>query len=170
MWHLLTYIIVLHAQDVETVVVDISGAIQQHKNLSDVKLEYCCDELTRGVVGGIVVSQCIQKFSFGPHYFSKSTVLANILYTYCVCSVATACLCYDLYTTSGKYSKEVLKSLEHIKNSPSLRDFTLDLFSRQLPSHYMASIVCGCFQSRTLEKLEIDVEEVRAYYKLCPIL
>ena len=61
-----------------------------------------------------------------------------------------------------------MKSLENIKNSKNLRDFTLKL--RQLPSHYLASIVCGCFQIRTLEKLKIQVEEVRVYYKLCPIL
>ena len=78
------------------------------------------------------------------------------------------CLCYDLYTSSGKCPEEVLKSFENIKNSKNLRDFTLEL--RQLPSHYMASIVCGCFQSRTLEKLKIEVEKVRVYYKLCPIL
>ena len=70
----------------ETVVGDISGAIQQLKNLSDVRLYECCDELTRGVVGGVVVSQYIQKFNS-----SKSTVLVNILYMYCVCIVATAC-------------------------------------------------------------------------------
>ena len=69
------------------------------------------------------------------------------------------CLCYDLYPSSGKYTEEVLKSLENIKNSKNLRDFTLEL--GQLPSHYMASIVCGCFQSRTLEELEIRVKEVR---------
>ena len=80
----------VHVQDVETVVGDISGAIQQLKNLSDVGLYDCCEELTRGVVGGVVVNQCIQKFSFGTP-FSKSTVLVNVLYTYCVCSVATAC-------------------------------------------------------------------------------
>ena len=74
----------------ETVVGDISGAIQQLKNLSDVRLRDCCDELTRGVVGCVVVSQCIQEFSFGA-YFSKSKDLVNVLYTYCVCSVATAC-------------------------------------------------------------------------------
>ena len=78
------------------------------------------------------------------------------------------CLCYDLYTSLGEYSEEVLKSLENIKNSKNLKDFALGL--GQLPSHYMASIVCGCFQSRTLEKLWIEVEEVRVYYKLCPIL
>ena len=78
------------------------------------------------------------------------------------------CLCYDLYTSSGKYSEEVLKSLENIKNSKNLRDFDLGL--GQLPSHYMASIVRGCFQSRTLKKLEIEVKEVRVYYKLCRIL
>ena len=73
----------------ETVVGDISGAIQQLKNLSNVTLEECCDELTRGVVGGVVVSQCIQEFSFTP--FSESTVLVNVLYMYCVCSIATTC-------------------------------------------------------------------------------
>ena len=78
------------------------------------------------------------------------------------------CLSYDLYTSSGWYSEEVLKSLENIKNSKNLRDFDLGL--GQLPSHYMASIVCGCFQSRTLEELKIQVEEVRVYYNLCPIL
>ena len=66
------------------------------------------------------------------------------------------------------YSAEVMKSLENIKNSKNLRDFTLEL--RQLSSHYMASIVCGCFQSKTLETLTILFEEVRVYYKLCPIL
>ena len=82
----------------ETVVGDISGAIQQHKNLSDVRLNECSDELTRGVVGGVVVSQCIQKFTFGSFSF-KSTVLVNVLYTYCVCSVATACtLCVMICT------------------------------------------------------------------------
>ena len=74
----------------ETVVGDISGAFQQLKNLSDVRLKDCCDELTRGVVGGVVVSQCVQKFTFGTLY-SKSTVLVNVLYMYSVCSVATAC-------------------------------------------------------------------------------
>ena len=82
----------------ETVVGDIRGAIQQLKNLSDVRLEYCCDELTRGVVGGVVVSQCVQEFSFGS-YDSESTVLVNVLYMYCVCSVATACtVCVMLCT------------------------------------------------------------------------
>ena len=45
--------IVLHVQDVETVVGDISGAIQLLQNLSDVRLKRCCDELTRGVVEGL---------------------------------------------------------------------------------------------------------------------
>ena len=47
------YIIVLHVQDAETVVGDISRCIQQLKNLSEVRLEDCCDELTRGVVEGL---------------------------------------------------------------------------------------------------------------------
>ena len=146
-------------------------AIQQLKNLSDVRLDDCCDELTRGVVGVVVVSQCIQTFSFGSSS-SKSTVLVKCLvHVLCVqCSYYMYCLCYDLYTSSGEYSEEVLKSLENIKNSKNLRDFTLDLAHKQLPSHYMASIACGCFQSRTLEKLKILVIEVRVYYKLCPIL
>ena len=37
----------------DTVVGDIRGAIQQLKNLSDVTLVYCCDELTRGVVDAV---------------------------------------------------------------------------------------------------------------------
>ena len=32
---------------------DISGAIQQLNNLSDVRLEDCCEEITRGVVEGL---------------------------------------------------------------------------------------------------------------------
>ena len=40
---------------------DISGAIQQLKNLSDVTLETCCDELTRGVVEGLTDHKCISK-------------------------------------------------------------------------------------------------------------
>ena len=93
----------------------------------------------------------------------------SCLYVLCVqCSYCMYCLCYDLYISSGEDSEEVLKSLENIKNSKNLKDFTLKL--RQLPSNYMASIVCGCFQSRTLEKLVIVVDEVRVYYKLCPIL
>ena len=74
----------------ETVVGDISGAIQQLKNLSGVRLKECCDELTRGVVGGVVVSQCVQTFSFKT-FSSESTVLVHVLYIYCVCSVATTC-------------------------------------------------------------------------------
>ena len=89
------------------------------------------------------------------------------VYMYCVYTlVCMYCLCYDLYTSSGKDSEEVMKSLENIKNSKNLKDFTLRL--RQLPSNYMA-IICGCFQSRTLEKLKILVEEVRVCYNLCPI-
>ena len=47
----------------ETVVGDISGGIQQLENLSHVGLKDCCDELTRGVVDGVVVNQCIQEFT-----------------------------------------------------------------------------------------------------------
>ena len=82
----------------ETVVWDISGAIQQLKNLSDVTLKYCSDELTRGVIGGAVVSRCIQKFSFRT-YLSESTVVVNVLCMYCVCSVATACTACVIIST-----------------------------------------------------------------------
>ena len=46
---------VLHVQikDEGTIVGDISGAIQQLKNLSDVTMKECCDELTRLVVEGL---------------------------------------------------------------------------------------------------------------------
>ena len=74
----------------EAVVGDISGAIQQLKNLSDVTLGECCDGLTRGVVGVVVDSQRIQKFTFRTPS-PESTVLVNVLYMYSVCSVATAC-------------------------------------------------------------------------------
>ena len=37
----------------DTVVDDISRGIEQLKNLGNVKLEDCCDELTRGVVVGL---------------------------------------------------------------------------------------------------------------------
>ena len=47
------YIIVLHVQDEESVIGDISGGIEQLKNLSIVILERCCDELIRGVVEGL---------------------------------------------------------------------------------------------------------------------
>ena len=89
----------------EIVVGDISGAIQQLKNLSDVTLDDCCDELTRGVVGGVMVSQCVQKFSFGTP-FSESTVLVNVTYIYCVCSVATACTVYVMICTSLQESTQ----------------------------------------------------------------
>ena len=72
------YIIVLHVQDVETVVGDISRGIQQHKNLSDVTLQRCCVELTRGVVDGIVVNQCIQTFTLD----TRSKVISCFCYLY----------------------------------------------------------------------------------------
>ena len=37
----------------ETVVGEISRSVMQLKNLSDVRLESCSDELTRGVVEGL---------------------------------------------------------------------------------------------------------------------
>ena len=77
------YIIVLRVQDGETVVEDISRGIQQFKNLSEVTLKDCSDELTRGVVDGVVASQCIQKCSMG--CFSKGTVLVFVLYICDVC-------------------------------------------------------------------------------------
>ena len=107
MWHLLTvYHCTIHVQDVETVVGDISGAIQQLKNLSDVRLQDCGDEPTRGVVDGVMVSQCIQEFSFKTSYY-KGTVLVNVLYKYCVCSVATACtVCVMICTPLQESTQE----------------------------------------------------------------
>ena len=55
------YIIVLHVQNEETVVGDISRGIQQHKNLSDVTLVRCCGELTRGVTEGLTDHKYISK-------------------------------------------------------------------------------------------------------------
>ena len=45
----------------ETVVGDISGAIQQLKNLSNVTLYRYCDELTRGVLEGLWRKQTPQR-------------------------------------------------------------------------------------------------------------
>ena len=90
----------------ETVVGDISGAIQQLKNLSNVTLVECSDELTRGVVDGVMVSQCVETFNFGTSS-SESTVLVNVLYMYCMCvqcSYCMYCLCYDLYTCTQRKS------------------------------------------------------------------
>ena len=55
------YITVLHVQDVEIVVGDISRGIQQHKNLSDVTLVDCCGEITKGVVEGLTDHMHISK-------------------------------------------------------------------------------------------------------------
>ena len=52
----------------ETVVGDISGAIQQLKSLSDVRLEDCCDELTRGVVDGVCESDGSLSLSVNTQY------------------------------------------------------------------------------------------------------
>ena len=52
----------------ETVVGDISGAIQQHKKLSNVRLVECCDELTRGVVDGVSESDGPQSPSVDTRY------------------------------------------------------------------------------------------------------
>ena len=62
----------------KTVVGDISGAIQQHKNLSDVSLEKCCDELTRGVVDG--VSESDGPLSLSVHTRYDSTGYACIMF------------------------------------------------------------------------------------------
>ena len=52
----------------ETVVGDISGAIQQLKNLSDVTLWECCDELSRGVVEGVSESDGSLSLSVDTEY------------------------------------------------------------------------------------------------------
>ena len=104
----------------ETVVEDISGAIQQLKNLSDVTLGGCSDELTRGVVDGVVVSRCIQKFSFESYPSESTAVCVNILYTYCVCSVATACtVCVVICTPLQESTQR--KSLSHLRISRTVK-------------------------------------------------
>ena len=57
------YIIILRVQDAETVIGDISRCIKQLENLSDVRLEDCCDELTRGVVEGLTDHECISELA-----------------------------------------------------------------------------------------------------------
>ena len=52
----------------ETVVGDISGAIQQLKNLSDLRLWQCSDELTRGVVDGVSESDGSLSLSVNTRY------------------------------------------------------------------------------------------------------
>ena len=61
----------------------------------------------------------------------------------------------------------IQKSLENTNNySKNLKDLNLTL--KVVSSHCMASIVCGCFQSRTVEKIKINADcvEVRVHYKL----
>ena len=54
----------------ETAVGGISGAIQQLKNLSYVRLENCCYELTRGVVDGVSESDDPLSLSVDARYDS----------------------------------------------------------------------------------------------------
>ena len=62
----------------ETVVGDISGVIQQHESLVRCGVGFdCCDELTRGVVGGVMLSTSVFKSLPSEHLISESTVLVN---------------------------------------------------------------------------------------------
>ena len=61
----------------ETVVGDISGAIQQLKNLSYVAVDDCCDELTRGVVEGLTDHKCISKFQLRSEIVPPSKMFHN---------------------------------------------------------------------------------------------
>ena len=49
----------------ETVGGDICRGIRQQKNLSNVMLFQCCDELTRGVVEGLTDHKCISNLMVG---------------------------------------------------------------------------------------------------------
>ena len=57
------YIIILHVQDAETVIGDISRGFKQLGNLLYVRLKDCCDELTRGVVEGLTNHECISELA-----------------------------------------------------------------------------------------------------------
>ena len=146
----------------ETVVGDISRGIEQHKNLSDVILERCCGELTRGVVDGIVVNQCIQTFALQ----TAGKTLCCFWYLYQVCS-----LFFCMYWVSSgavlcKEEELIQKSLENTKNySKNLKDLKLTL--QVVSWQCMASVVCGCFQSGTVERIEVEADcvEVRVHYK-----
>ena len=66
----------------ETVVGDISGGIQRHKNLSDVTLVDCCGEITRGVVEGLTDHKHIFKFKIkGESVPSKTFQMYTTHYT-----------------------------------------------------------------------------------------
>ena len=64
----------------ETVVGDISGAIQQLKNLSDVRLKRCCDELTRGVVDGVSESDGSPSLRVETRYHGRIEFKEQALY------------------------------------------------------------------------------------------
>ena len=67
--------IVLYVQDEETVVGDIRRGIEQFKNLSNVRLEECCNELTRGVVEGLKDPKCLSKLTIAG---DCSTIYINV--------------------------------------------------------------------------------------------
>ena len=59
----------------------------------------------------------------------------------------------------------IQKSLEMMKNSENLKHLRLNF--QVVSSHWMASIVCGCFQSGTLEGIMVKADhvQVRVHYK-----
>ena len=59
----------------------------------------------------------------------------------------------------------IQKSLENIKNSKNLKDFHLTL--QVVSSHCIAAIMCACFQSRTVERMKVNADDVkvRVHYK-----
>ena len=80
------------------------------------------------------------------------------------CTVYNTChLCISLDVIC---SEKVLKSLQNIMKNNHLKKLTISL--REVSPHYMASIVCGCFQSTTVESLHFiaDRVKVRTHYKL----
>ena len=70
----------------KTVVGDISRGVKQLKNLQSVTLDDCCDELTRGMVGGICRRQHIERFKLACK--GKFLIYVKLVY-YCVCTVVT---------------------------------------------------------------------------------
>ena len=64
----------------------------------------------------------------------------------------------------------IQKSLENTKNySKNLKSLHLNF--KVVSSHWMVSIVCGCFQSGTVERLEVGADrvEVRIHYMFWPV-
>ena len=67
--------------------------------------------------------------------------------------------CHLCFSSDVTCSEKVFKSLENIKIRNNLKYLTINL--RDVPPHYMASIVCGCLQSTTVKELNFTVDHVK---------